>query len=125
MTNVKHKILLILLSLAIIGEVASIILWTVNPSLPSGEMARFTLATDYTIAVVNAVVMVALNLIALFWIRKRNKWGPLFLIAISIGNRIASHPIFIGGTHLIFVTWTTILVIFAYLDYRQIIKNKD
>ncbi len=120
MTDVKHKILLILLSLAIIGEVASIILWTVNPSLPSGNMARFTLAADYTIAVLNAVVMVALNIIALFWIRKRKKVGPLFLIAISIGNRIASHPIFIGGTHLIFVTWTTILVIFSYLDYRQL-----
>ena len=125
MTNVKHKILLILLALTIIGEVASIILWTVNPSMSSGDTARFTLATDYTIAVVNAVVMIALNLLALFWIRKQKKWGPLFLIAISIGNRLASHPIFIGGTHGIFITWTTILVIFSYLDYRQIIKNKD
>ena len=99
MPDVKHKILLILLSLAIIGEFASIILWTVNPSFPSGEMARFSLATDYTIAVLNAIVMIPLNLMALFWIIKRKKCGPLFLIAISIANRIASHPIFIGGTH--------------------------
>ncbi|MFA5363743.1 MAG: hypothetical protein WC325_00995 [Candidatus Bathyarchaeia archaeon] len=111
--------------MTIIGELASIILWTVNPSLPNGGMARFTLATDYTIAVLNAAVMLALNLVALFWIKNQNKWGPLFLIAISIGNRIASHPIFIGGTHLIFVTWTALLVIFAYLEYRRITKNNN
>ena len=118
-TITHHNILSILLSLAIIGEVASIILWTVNPSIGSANSARFTLAANYTIAVLNASVMVALNLIALFWIRKRNKWGPLFLIAISIGNRIASHPIFIGGTHGVFITWTAILVIFSYIEYRQ------
>ena len=121
----NHKILLTLLYLTILGEVISIILWTVNPSLPSGNMVRFTLAVDYTIAVLNATIMVALNLIALFLIRKRNKWGPLFLIAISIGNRIASHPIFIGGTHLIFTIWTAALVIFSYLDYNRIISKKD
>jgi hypothetical protein len=120
MQDLKHKILLILLSLTIISEVASIILWTVNPSLPSGEMARFSLATDYKIAVLNAVVMVALNLMAMFWIIKRKKRGPLFLIVISIGNRIASQPIFDGGMHLIFVTWTALLVIFAYLEYLHL-----
>lgn len=121
----NHKILFALLYLTILGEVASIILWTINPSLPSGNMVRFTLAVDYTIAVLNATIMVTLNLIALFLIRKRNKWGPLFLIAISIGNRIASHPIFIGGTHLIFTIWTAALVIFSYLDYKLIISKKD
>ena len=119
MQDVKHKILLILLILTITGEVVSIILWTVNPSVGVGQTARFTLAVDYEIAVLNAVVMVALNLLALFWIIKRKKWGPIFLIIISIGNRIASHPIFIGGIHLIFVTWTALLVIFSYLCYRQ------
>jgi hypothetical protein len=85
-------------------------------------MARFSLATDYTLAVLNAIVMVPLNLMALFWIIKRKKLGPLFLIVISIGNRIASQPIFDGNMHLIFVTWTAILVIFAYLEYRQLNK---
>ena len=119
-TITHHKLLMIIVSLAIIGEVASIILWTANPSIGSTNTARFTLAVDYTIAVLNAAVMVALNLMALFLIRKRNKWGPLFLIAISIGNRVASHPIFIGGTHGIFITWTAILVIFSYLEYKQL-----
>jgi hypothetical protein len=66
--------------------------------------------------------MVALDLFALFWIIKRKKWGRFFFIVISIGNRIAAQPIFDGGMHLIFITWTALLVAFAYLEYRQLSK---
>jgi hypothetical protein len=118
----KHKTLLALTALTIIGELVSIILWTLNPALPSGQHIRFTLAVDYNIAVVNAAVFLTLNIIAFVMIFRRNKIGPLFLIAISIINRIVSHPIFIGGAHLFFITWTALLVIFAYLDYRKLSK---
>ena len=118
MQDLKHKILLVLIALTIIGEVASIILWTSNPIIPTGENIRYTLKVDYTIAVVNAVVFVALNFVALIWIIRRNKMGPLFLITISIINRLISEPIFVGGIHLVFVTWTAQLVIFSYIEYR-------
>jgi hypothetical protein len=123
MRDLKHKILLLLTALTIIAEVASIILWTANPTIPLGQ-ARITLAVDYTIAVANAAVFAVLNFAALIWIIRRNKIGPLFLIAISIINRVISHPIFIGGAHLVFITWTVLLVIFAYLDYRKLSKQK-
>ncbi len=120
-TITHHKLLLILISIAIIGEIFSIIIWTVNPLIFQGmHEARFTLAVDYQIAVLNAAIMVALNLFAFFGITKRKKWGPLVLIASSIGNRLASHPIFIGGTHLIFISWTIVLVVFAYIEYNQL-----
>jgi hypothetical protein len=45
--------------------------------------------------------------------------GPIVLVAISIINRIVSFPLFIGGAHLVFITWTAVLVIFCYLDYRR------
>lgn len=125
MHNAKHKTLLVLLAFTIIGEVASIILWTLNPSIGSQQSIRFTLNVDYTIAVLNAAIMVVLNLIALFWIRKGNKWGSIFLITISVGNRVASHTIFIGGTHLIFLTWTLILVVLSYFEYQKVIKNTN
>jgi hypothetical protein len=54
----------------------------------------------------------------------KNKIGPLSLFTISIINRVISDPIFIGGAHGIFITWTAILVIFAYLDYRKLSKQK-
>jgi len=124
MQDLKQKILLVLTALTIVGEVASIILWTANPTIPSGQEIRFTLAIDYRIAVANAAVFAALNFVALVWVLRRNKKGALFLIAVSIINRVISHPIFIGGAHLIFVTWTVLLVIFAYLEYRRLSKQQ-
>ena len=123
MQELKYKILLVLTALTVVGEVASIILWTVNPILPSGQEIRFSLAVNYTIAVANAAVFVVLNLVAFVWLMRRNKMGPLFLIAISIANRVISDPIFIGGAHGIFITWTAVLVIFAYFDYRKLSKQ--
>jgi len=123
MRDLRHKILLVLVAITIIAEVASIIFWIVNPTIPLGK-ARVTLAVDFRIAVANAVVFVALNLMAFLWIVRRNKTGPLFLIAISIINRVISDPIFIGGAHIVFITWTVLLVIFAYLDYRKISKQE-
>jgi hypothetical protein len=111
--GVKHKILLILMAITIIGEIASIIIWTTNPS------QRFTIL-NYELGIANAAIMIALNLIALFGIIKGKKWAPLYFIAISIGNRLLSQPLFHGGIHLIFVTWTAQLVIFAYNEYRSL-----
>ena len=81
------------------------------------------MAVDYTIAVANAAVFAVLNFAALIWIIRRNKMGPLFLIAISIINRVISHPIFIGGAHPVLVTLTVLLVIFADVDYRKLSKQ--
>ena len=118
MRDLKHKLLLIFLALTIIGEVASIIIWTVNAPLPNEPSPRFTLAVDYLFAVANAAVFAGLNSIAFFWIAKKNKKGAPFLIVISILNRVLSYPLFVGGAHAIFMTWTAILVIFAYAEYR-------
>ena len=123
MQNLRDKILLALTAITIIGEVGSIILWTINPTIPLGQ-ARSTLAVDYKIAVANAAVFAALNLIAFVWIMRRNKKGPLFLIVISIVNRVISHPIFIGGAHPVFITWTILLTVFAYLDYRKLSEHQ-
>jgi hypothetical protein len=60
---------------------------------------------------------------SLLLIVRRNKIGPIFLIAISIVNRVISDFFFIGGAHLIFITWTVILVIFSILDYRKLTKQ--
>jgi hypothetical protein len=122
MQNILHKILIALTAMTIIAEVGSIILWVVNPTLSLGQ-ARFSLAVDYTMAVASAAIFAILNSIALIWIVRRNRAGPLFLIAVSIVNRAISHFFFIGGAHLLFITWTALLVIFAYFDYRKLSKK--
>jgi hypothetical protein len=120
--DLRHKILLILVAITIVAEVASIFLWTTNRPVAGEPNARFSLAVNYTLAVADAAVFVALNLVALFWIAKRNKAGYVFLIAIAVINRVISEFLFIGGVHGIFLTWTVILVIFAILDYRKLAK---
>ncbi len=122
MKDLAHKILLALTLITIIGEIASIILWIANPTLPPGQ-ARFTLVVDYTIAVANAAVFSILNIAAFTLIFKRNKWGPLFLIAISIANRVISSTFFIGGAHLIFIGWAVLLIIFALLRLQKTPKE--
>ncbi len=118
MQVLKLKILLILTALTIIGEVASIFLWTTNHAVGGEPTARFSLAVDYRFAVANAAVFAVLNILALIWIFRRNKIGAPLLIAISVLNRAISYPLFIGGAHGIFITWTVILVIFAYNEFR-------
>ena len=122
MRDLQHKILLVLVAITIFAEVASIIFWTINPTLLIGK-ARVTLAVDFRIAVINAAVFAVLNLVAFIWIFRRNKKGPLFLMAISIVNRVISDLLFIGGAHIVFITWTILLVIFALLDYRKLSKH--
>jgi len=122
MRDIRHKVLLILTAMTIIGEIASIILWIVNPPMGIEPSARFSLATDYTVAVANAAIFAAINIVALFLIVKGNKTGALLLIVASILNRLISYPIFIGGIHGIFITWTALLVIFAYVEYRGLSK---
>ena len=123
MQDLKHKILLVLVAFTVVAEVASIIFWIVNPTIPIGK-ARVTLAVDFRIAVANAAVFAVLNLVAFIWIFRRIKKGPLFLIAISIINRAVSFSLFIGGAHFLFVGWTLLLVIFAFFYFRRLSKQK-
>ncbi len=120
MQAIPRKILYILIVLTILGEAFSIYQFVTNPA--GGLEARSVLVVDWEIAVLNAAIMVPLNLLALFWIVKRKEWGPFFFIAISVGNRIASQFFFDSGMHGLFISWTMLLVFFAYYTYRQLNK---
>ena len=99
------------MAMTIIGEVLSIILWT---ALPESRISIL----DVQLGIINAAIMIPLNLFALFWIIKGKGWAPLYFIVISIGNRLWSQPLFDGGIHMLFVTWTSLLVVFAYNEFR-------
>ena len=109
---IKHRILLILITLTIIGEALSILIWTFQPE------TQLISLLNYELGVISAAVMIILNGLALYWIIKGISWAPLYFIVLSIGNRIWSQTHFDGGIHMIFVTWTGLLVIFAYNEYR-------
>ncbi len=64
MRDIKHKILLLLTALTIVGEFVSIFFWTTNRAVASEPSSRFVLAVDWPIAVANVAVFIVLNLIA-------------------------------------------------------------
>ncbi|MBK5133456.1 hypothetical protein JJE00_03400, partial [Candidatus Bathyarchaeota archaeon] len=94
-----------------------IIMWT---ALPQSRISIL----DVQLGIINAAIMIPLNLFALFWIIKGKRWAPLYFIAISIGNRLWSQPLFDGGIHMIFVTWTSLLLVFAYNEYRGLSNSE-
>jgi hypothetical protein len=118
--NLKHRILLALTALTVFGEVGSIILWITNHPVGGEPHARFSLAVNYQIAVVDAAVFAALNILTFIWIVRKNRVGAPFLIGISIINRVISYFLFIGGDNGIFITWTAVLVIFAYAEHQRL-----
>jgi hypothetical protein len=118
--ELKHKILLALTASTAIGELGSIFLWVTNRPVAGEPYARFSLAVDYRLAVADAAVFAALNLLAFVWILRKNKVGAPFLIVVSIINRVLSSLLFIGGAHAILITWTALLVIFSYAEYRDL-----
>jgi hypothetical protein len=115
MKDPNHKILLILLAITIIGEVASIIIWYSLPDL------RMTLIVEYTTAIVAAVVPALLNIVAFIGVLKKNKWGSLLVIVVSIPNRILGLFLFESPASTgVFALWTALLVIFAYMNFQEI-----
>ena len=124
MQEIPRKILYILIVLTILGEVFSIYTFADNISInhESGFGPRDALVVDWEIAVLNAAIMVPLNLLALFLILKRKEWGPLYFIAISVGNRMWSQFIYDSGMHGLFISWTILLVFFAFYVYHKLNK---
>ena len=75
MRELKHKVLLALTAATVIGELGSIFLWVTNRPVAGEPYARFSLAVDYRIAVVDAAFFAALNILAFVWIQRKNKIG--------------------------------------------------
>ena len=113
-----HLILMVLVTIAIIGGLASIVIWYAQPDM------RMTLVVDYTEASIAAAVVAVLNVTAVLGIRMKAKWGPLLVIAIAIPNRILGFLHFeVSVGQGLFVAWSVILIVFALLDYKQLTKK--
>ena len=118
MQEIPRKILYILIILTVLGEIFSIVQFSSGDSInPDVEFEPLKVGDE--LAILNAAIMVPLNLLALFLIIKRVGWAPLFFIAISVGNRMWSQFIYGSGMHGLFISWTILLVFFAYYVYRK------
>ena len=109
-----HKILMLLVTLSIIGGLASIIIWYTQPDM------RMTLVVDYNEAIIAAAVIAVLNILALVSLKMKMQIGPLVVIAITIPNRILGYFHFeLAAGQVVFIAWSAILIIFALLDFMQ------
>jgi hypothetical protein len=114
-----HLVLMVLVTLAIIGGFASVVIWYIMPDL------RMTLLVDYTLAGNVAGIVAFVNLIALIGIKMKEKWGPLLIIVVVIPNRILGFLFFeVNAGQIVFIVWSVILILFAWFDYKQLPKKE-
>jgi hypothetical protein len=126
-TSRIHRLLMFFVVVNIIGELGTIAFWYGSPSsrvslLPS--ILGTSIGNDsVTLAVGSALtaLVAVVYIVSLLGLTKRQKWGPLMVIAISIVNRALALVIYqISAAFVFWLVWTIILLGFAYLDFRQI-----
>ena len=131
--NRVHLLLMLIVALNIIGLVANIGQWQANPepwtrdSLLQSDIAGLVGAENAlaTGSIILATIAVVYG-IALAGLFAKKKWGPLLVIANSIANRAIALFLFAPNiTFFVFIPWTIILLIVAYLDFRKISANAE
>jgi hypothetical protein len=126
-TSWIHRLLIFFVLINIIGDLGNVAAWWANPdsralSLNNGIIGSAVgtdsaLIAGSVILTVVAVVYIA-SLIGLF---RKQKWGSLLVIAISIANRVLAVFLYkISAAFAFWGIWTIILVVFAYLDHRNL-----
>jgi hypothetical protein len=126
-TSWIHKLLIFFVLINIIGDLGNVVFWWAIPdsralSLNTGYLGSAVgvegaLIAGSDILIVVAVVYIA-TLVGLF---RKQQWGSLLVIAISIVNRVLAVFLYkISAAFAVWGIWTIILVIFAYLDHRNL-----
>jgi hypothetical protein len=125
-----HRLLVFFVVVNIIGELGTIAFWYGSPSsrislLPS--ILGTSISNDsVTLAVGSSLtaVVAVIYIVSLLGLMKKQKWGSLMVIAISIVNRTLALVIYqISPAFVFWLVWTIILLVFAYLDFRQITEH--
>jgi hypothetical protein len=138
--NRLNTVLIVFVLLNIIGDVGNVIFWYASPSsqgslvggpmgdvVSQGGLIAGWAGTEVALAIgtVTLLVVAAVYAVALFGLMKRKTWGPLLVIAISIVNRVLAVFLYeLSPAFAFWGVWTVILVVVAYLDYRQLTAKK-
>lgn len=121
--------LILLVGINIIGDIGNIALWNADPSLQEsligGYIASLVGAENALTAGTAILAIVAIIYIAsILGLLKKQKWGPLLVIAISIANRVIAVFLYqFNEFFFVWFAWTIILLVVAFLDFRKISAN--
>ncbi len=124
--NLIHQILIFFILINAIGDLGNIAVWYSTPesrvSLENGYIASLVGTNDALIAgsIILAVVA-AVYFASLFGLFRKQKWGPLLVIAISVPNRIIATFLYeFSNAFMLWAAWTVVLIVLAYLDFRKL-----
>ena len=113
-----HNILKWLIALNIIGDLISIPFWLVLPTMANTQGS--TLTVDTSIAIADAAVAAALFAIALYGIIKKQKWGSILAIILTVTQRVVGFFMFqLNVGVAVEVIWSLLIIYFAYKEITQ------
>jgi hypothetical protein len=121
-----HKILMLFIAINIIGDIGNVAFWWASPSSRAASLNTGYIGVSAGInnaLIAGTIVLLVISIVyiaSLFGLMKRLKWALPLIIAISIANRaLALVLYFISPAFVFWAVWTVILVVLAYLDWRQ------
>jgi hypothetical protein len=125
--GIIHKIIMFFVIINIIGDIGNVVLWLGIPSsralsLNTGLIGNAVGAGNALIAGSAILIIVAVVYIVSFLgLFKKMKWAPLLVIVVSVANRAFAFILYqISVAVLLWLVWTIILVILAYLDLQKL-----
>ena len=138
--NRINTLLVLFVLINILGDLGNVVMWHANPDSQLSIVPRTTngvitnggyiysltndagttLAVGSTILTTVAVVYA----VALFGLLRKQKWGALAVIGISVVNRVFAVFLYeMNAAFALWGVWTVILVAVAHLDWRKLSAN--
>ena len=124
--GIIHKIFMLFILINIIGEIANVAFWWVNPASRAASLNTSYIGVTVGIGnalIVGTIILLAVavvHIIALYGLMKRMKWAHQLIIVNSVVNRaLALILYFISPAFVFWAVWSIILIILAYFDWSK------
>jgi len=125
--GIIHKLLMLFVIVNVIGDIGNVGLWLGVPSTRALSLNTGLIGTAAGVGnalIAGSVILLlvaAVYIVSLFGLSKKLMWSPMLIIAISVVNRALSFALYVVSPAVIlWVIWTVVLVVLAYLDRRKI-----
>jgi hypothetical protein len=110
-----HRVLTFLVTANIILDFIAIAIWAALPDNTWNGMYRL----DSLIAILETAFAAAIFAIALFGLRKSQKWAPFLAIAITVTQRVFAAYVFFPSIAIpIPLIWSLVIIYFALKDVK-------
>ncbi len=110
-----HRKLTLLIAANIVLDITAIAIWVGLPTNIWNGMYRL----DSFIAGLEAALAAAFFTVALFGLKRNQKWAPILAIVITVTQRVFAVYVFFPSTAIpIPLIWSLVIIYFAYKDIK-------